>query len=227
MITPAIFCKNEEYWIHYVLRDLIKCFDNIIVLDTGSTDDTLDIARNTDKVTLIEKQYGNNAKRIGNSPNVLRAAVETEWMLLIAGDEIWCEPQLRRLIELITTIPENKTVGMATGRNIGFDNGKFFEFAGTSADRLFRKSVEWYKTDYPDESHGLHDRLARGEVEYLPVNYWHVRDLQRSSQDDDTYYRTKKIDYYERTQRKDLPVDWLGGINTDLNLPTEYLTNLK
>lgn len=227
MITPAIFLKNEEYWIYYVLCDLAKCFDEIIVLDTGSTDGTLDILRSTKKVTLIEKQYGQKAKKIGNSPNVLRSLVTTEWMLLIAGDEIWRESQLRKLIELTAEIPDEKTVGMVTGRNIGFDDGKFFEFAGTSADRLFRKSIKWHKTDYPDESHGLHDRLAREEVEYLPVNYWHVRDLQRSSQDEATYYRTKKIDYYERTQRKDLPADWLGEINKDLMLPTEYLINLK
>ena len=227
MITPAIFCKNEEYWMHYVLRDLIKCFDNIVVLDTGSTDSTLDILRNTDRITLIEEHYGDNPKLIGNSPNVLRGLVDTDWMLLVAGDEIWLEPQLLDLIELVAKIPSNKTVGMATGRNIGFRDGKFFEFAGMSADRLFRKSVIWDKVDYPDESHGLHSRLDRGEVEYLPVNYWHVRDLQRSSQDESTYYRSKKIDYYQRVQHKELPVDWLGEVNKNLILPDEYFNDLK
>lgn len=215
-VTPAIFCRDEEYWIHYVLRDLFLVFGRAVMLDTGSQDSTVQIAVETARelgasLTLIREDYGSEPNLIGNAPNVLRCRVSTDWMLLVGGDEIWRTDQLRLLLR--AGMPIGKTVGMATGRNLVAKDGKLVERDGFSADRLFDRSVVWDKTDYPFEGHGLQNKVVGGLVQYIPVYFWHVRYLARSRRDDEVYFRRDKQDYFLWNGELK-PVDdcWLGQV---------------
>ena len=102
-VTPALMVKNEDYWIHYVLRDLFKVFPQVMLLDTGSTDRTKEIALATVNGTgstllLIEENYGSDANKIGNGRNIMRQNCATHWMFLIDGDEIWREDKLQNVL---------------------------------------------------------------------------------------------------------------------------------
>ena len=64
-ITPCLMIKNEDYWIKYVLRDILKVFGRAIVLDTGSTDSTKEKIRELEHETaseliMIEENYGSD-----------------------------------------------------------------------------------------------------------------------------------------------------------------------
>ena len=214
-ITPCGKIKNEEFWIYYVLRDLFRMFEHFIMLDTGSTDRTKEIALATarecrGKLTLIEADYGDNANKIGHSPNILREVCPTYWMLLVDGDEIWPMEQLEKLCTL--EVPDNKEVLMITGRNLAFVDGKVVERDGFNADRLFAPPVRWHlRTDYPFESHGLEERASRGQVGYLDLYFWHVRHLIRSSKDKEAYFRDEKRGYFPYDgPYKEIPPDWFG-----------------
>lgn len=224
-VTPCIFCRNEEYWIYYVLRGLLKEFPTVIMLDTGSTDNTKKIAKQTAKLMngslrLLEEQFGNDPRLIGNSTNILRKECSTEWMLLVGGDEIWLSGQLKQLKSLIPSIPDNIEVCMLLGRNIRYVDGKLNECDGFNADRLFRPSVQWYHTKYPYEDHGLANRIARGSVSYLEPWFWHVRALDRSSKDRSTYYRAQKQGFFKYNWLKPVPDDWLSGT---VHYPNPYI----
>lgn len=216
-ITPCMKVKNEDYWIYYVLRDMMRVFGRFIMLDTGSTDGTKRIATKTAietgcNFTLIEASYGDDANAIGNSPNLLRERCPTYWMLLVDGDELWRTDQLRKLDGL--EVPDGKTVLMVTGRNLCHVDGKIMERDGFNADRLFAPDVRWHlRTDYPFESHGLENRVAAGQVGYLNLYFWHIRHLIRSNKDDEAYFRQKKCDYFPyEGPYKELPPDWLGAL---------------
>ena len=205
-ITVAVMVKNEEYWIHYVLRDAFKLFPNIIVLDTGSTDKTIDIilaTANTVKrpegsnFTLLTGDYGNDAFAIGNGRNVLRKAVKTKWMLLVDGDEIWTIPQLE--VILATDIPDGKDVVMAGSHNVEDVAGKlmFRTHDIANKDIMFMPEVEWTKTDYPFEGYGLTASLSMDKVYYLPADQvycYHMRHTKRSSQS--AFFREEKYGYF-------------------------------
>jgi glycosyltransferase involved in cell wall biosynthesis len=216
-ITPAIHLKNEEYWVFYVLRDLLKVFGHVIMIDTGSTDNTIgiahDIARDTGGfLQLIREDMGNDALRIGNCPNRLREMVEADWMLLVDGDEIWQEDQLRALAG--TPAPEGMLVGMCNGRNLMQRDDVLYEREGFSADRLFARDVRWNaRLDYPFQSHGLEKKCAEARVFHTNFElsyFWHVRHLPRSSKDAETYYRTKKKDFFPSPGRMEpLQEGWL------------------
>ena len=214
-ITPAIFCKNEEYWIHYVLCDLLKVFPEVILLDTGSTDKTISIAKETEqkigqgKLTLVENRYRNNRHLIGNSPNILRQMTMTYWMLLVAGDEIWKREELEKLIS--SELEVGMEVGMMLARNVIFQDGGFKERDSFNADRLFGPTVRWTKINHPYESHHLQRRIERRVVQYLPIHYWHVRHLDRSSHDSRVFYRSKKKGFYPyKGDLREIPASWLN-----------------
>lgn len=228
-VTPALHVKNEEYWIYYVLRDLFKVFGHVVMIDTGSTDCTVEIAQATaaqfsSRLDLEIVNMGNDAFAIGNCPNMLRERVPVNhWMLLVDGDEIWGETQLRALLEIEPIA--GTLVGMCNGRNVTTENGQMREREGFSADRLFASPVRWLRrTDYPFQSHGLEDKVHRGLVFHTNFErsyFWHVRHLDRSSRDAETFYRSRKFKFFGTgVVRRELPADWIGEIGP---WPNPYL----
>ena len=220
-ITPALHVRNEQYWIHYVLRDLFSIFGRAVMIDTGSTDDTVGIAKHLARamnadLTLIEENMGSDALRIGNCPNRLREMINTPWMLLVDGDEIWRERELDSLCAQVAILPAGTEVIMFNGRNLLAQNGQLMERDGFWADRLFGQEVRWHlRRDYPFQSHGLEERDARNAVFRASpgVFFWHVRHLSRSPKDEDAFFRTTKKHYFAVQEVMELDSDWLGVIS--------------
>lgn len=219
-LTPALMVRNEEFWIYYVLRDLLQIFPNVVMLDTGSTDRTVGIARgiariSPGKLTLVEKNFGDNANLIGNTRNDLRAGIQTKWMFLVDGDEIWTRPQLDKLLE--AEIPDDKQVVMAGSHNLEDVGGTLQLRADDIAhkDILFVRDIEWTRTDYPFEGYGLSNTLSPDRVHYLPageVFCWHMRHTRRSSKDSETYFRAEKLSFYPYSGAfTNPPAGWLGS----------------
>lgn len=229
-ITPALHVRNEEFFIHYVLRDLFKVFGTAIMIDTGSNDATCDIAVNTAsqykaEFTLSQEQMGDDATAIGNCPTRLREMVKTKWMLLVDGDEIWREAQLMALIQQVAILPANYEVMMFNGRNLADVNGQIKERDGFVADRLFGPDVRWdVRQDYPFQSHGLEERDHAGKVfraDFGTIWFWHVRHLKRSIHDSEAYFRDRKRAYYPAVEIFDLKEkDWIGEV---ADYPNPYL----
>lgn len=222
-ITPCLHVANEEYWIHYVLRDLLRVFGRAIMIDTGSTDSTVEIARETavdsgaELVLILEDMRGDR-HRIGQCPTRLRQMAQTDWMLLVDGDEIWSEPELRALLEMPEEVYAGKQVGFVNGRTVDVRDGRLVERPGMCADRLFYRDVVWDKrTDYPFQSHGLEARIAAGKTFYTNFHssyYWHVRHLRRSSKDEEAYFRVRKANYFPYSGSVwELPADWIKNVN--------------
>lgn len=221
-ITPCIFCKNEEYWIGYVLRDLLKVFPEVVLFDTGSADQTLNAAGIVEKAVsggklrVYQANYGDDSHRIGNAPNILRGIASTKWMLLVGGDEVWLEEQLLELVRLMDTeAPDNMQVGMVLGKNVIHHAGDWHVRDQFNADRLFDQNVEWHRTNYPYEDHGLYDKVNEaGVVHYFNTWFWHARHLDRSSKDNETFYRVEKQDFFGKPVKLD-PIDnsWYGKPN--------------
>ena len=230
-ITPALHVKNEEYWIAYVLRNVLGVFGCAIMIDTGSTDRTVDIARAIAErtgadLTLVCEDMQNDPEQIGRCSTRLREMVTTPWMLLVDGDEIYSAAALETMLRTVPD-PEKYDVGMVNGRNLMLVNEiSLAEREGFAADRLFSKNVSWdMRTDYPFQSHDLEARCRSGRVSYFSfeeVYFWHTRHLVRSSKDEDAFFRTEKIDYFAADGGpRGLPDGWLGSVESEW--PNPYL----
>ena len=145
-VSVYIICQDEEKHIRRLLES-IKDMDEIIVVDSGSVDKTLDIAKEyTDKIYdqkwlgfAMQKEYAKNL-------------CSNEWVLNLDADEE-VTSQLKE--EIIHTINENKIDGLdirRSGKYLGKFNHPFSKF--NRSLRFFRNS----KGYYPD--HLVHESIT-------------------------------------------------------------------
>ncbi len=127
-ISVTILTKNSQPYLREVLKAL-HSFDEVVVCDTGSTDDTLDIAQQFSNVILYQKPF------IGFGPthNIASSLARHDWILSIDSDEV-VTPQLAQEIQgLILT---RGCVYSLSRRNDY--KGKWIKWCGWYPDRQIR-----------------------------------------------------------------------------------------
>lgn len=129
-ISAVIICKNAQQHISDVLKALNKC-DEIIVADTGSTDQTIEIVEQFSNVRYISLEF------IGFGPTKNRALEQAnhDWILSIDADEVVDARCLDTCIETIQLASRNH-VGRILRNN--FALGQKICHSGWGNDRLVR-----------------------------------------------------------------------------------------
>ncbi|WP_292009535.1 glycosyltransferase family 2 protein [Chryseobacterium sp.] len=141
-ISGLIITYNEEKNI----QEVIRCFDfcnEIIIVDSYSTDDTLKIAQMHPNVRIIQNKFEDFTQQ----RNLALDNAQNDWVLFLDGDER-ITPQLRS--EIISELgnPDKKDAYYFYRKF--FFAGKPIHFSGTQSDknfRLFRKSKARYVTE--------------------------------------------------------------------------------
>lgn len=91
-VSAVMIVKNGARTIRRSLESLRK-FDNVVVYDNGSTDGTLEIAREYPNVNLIEGNFDG----FGTTKNRAARFAKHEWVLIIDSDEVVDEALLTAL----------------------------------------------------------------------------------------------------------------------------------
>lgn len=99
-VTPLILTYNEEANIGRVLERLTWA-PRIVVVDSFSTDATLDIARSFPQVDIVQRQFDSFAAQC----NFGLGHVETDWVLSMDADYV-CTPELAAEIEALPPEPD-------------------------------------------------------------------------------------------------------------------------
>lgn len=159
-ITPLILTYNEEINIRRTL-DRLQWADRIVVVDSYSTDETLDIARSYSNVDIVRREFDTFA----NQCNFGLEHVESEWVLSLDADYVCSED----LIEEISTLSVSPSV---VGYSVNFVYCVFGNpLRGTlypSRTVLYRRS----KATYRQEGHGHHVQID-GTVRQLEAPMYH------------------------------------------------------
>ena len=104
-ISCYIRTLNEERLIGEVLAAAKRLTDDVIILDSGSTDKTLDIAKNLDARIIQQHWLGNGKqKRIGED------AAKHNWVLDIDADEILSDGLTDEIRALLGSLPDPSTL---------------------------------------------------------------------------------------------------------------------
>ena len=97
-IAACLIVRNEAQLIGQCLSSVAPACDELVVVDTGSTDATIDLARAAG-ARVIEHQWDDS---YGRARNVSLRAARADWVLVIDGDECIARPDLTILRELVT-----------------------------------------------------------------------------------------------------------------------------
>jgi len=128
-VSAIITTFNEEANIAGCIESLLWC-DEILLVDSFSTDRTPEIAQRYDKVRFHQRTYFGSAAQ----KNWAMDQVETPWLLVVDADERVPEPLAREIAA---------AVGSAGARAFGIRRRNFFlgreiRHSGWSTDRVVR-----------------------------------------------------------------------------------------
>ena len=156
LISVTILTKNSRKYLTEVLSAL-KCFDEVILYDTGSTDDTLDIGKKFPNVTIYREQF------IGFGPthNKASGVAKHDWILSIDSDEI----VTAEMAAEIQKTHLNPQCVYSFPRNNYF-NGKFIKWCGWYPDRQIRL-YNRKSTTFSDLQ--VHEGIRTENLEHIPL----------------------------------------------------------
>lgn len=167
-VTIAILTKNEEENIVSVINNAKKCTDKILIIDSGSYDKTVELAKSAGaKVIYREWDDDFSAQR-----NFALDKIDTEWILYLDADE-------RLNGELIAAIKEqtakNDNVQYKIKRkSVAF--GRAFNYGVLKPDfvpRLFKTGhVKWVNKVHEHPECTDETKILPGYIEHYTYKDW-------------------------------------------------------
>lgn len=179
-ISVLLITLNEAQNLIELLPDL-NFADEIVIVDSGSTDETKKIANSFPKVRFLERNFDNYA----NQRNFAIEQSQNEWILFIDADERLTSELKSEILEVIESKPDYSA--FLIYRKFFFQK-KPLHFSGWQTDkifRLFKKSKAQY---IPQKL--VHEKLkVEGTVGILKNKLIHF------SYNDYESYQQKMINY--------------------------------
>ncbi|CAK0771117.1 Lipopolysaccharide core biosynthesis glycosyltransferase KdtX [Gammaproteobacteria bacterium] len=169
-LSVIVITKNEESCISRCLAS-VSWADELIVVDSGSTDRTLEICQAHGSKIKIESDW----LGFGIQKNRALALAGQDWVLSIDADE-WVSETLRNEIQQVLNAPASH-VAFSMPRQSSYC-GKYIRHSGWSPDRiirLFRRGYAQFSNDL------VHERLIiNGSVGRLsaPLMHESYQDLE-------------------------------------------------
>ena len=136
-ITAVILTFNESLHLQRCIESIFPLTKNIVVVDSFSTDDTVDIARRTG-ATILQRAWQNNHSVQFNWA-LSQLPAKTEWVFRIDADEILTTALIDEIKQTLLTI-NSSIVGLQCIRKMVFQGSllKYGGMGGTRTLRLFR-----------------------------------------------------------------------------------------
>ncbi len=152
-LTVIIPCKNERDHLADCIRSVRQVADEIVVADSGSTDGTLEMARESKDCRVIEREYRYSA----DFKNWAIPQASHPWVLIVDADERLSE----RLIQSIKAVLQ-KPAPQVLAYRISFACyflGHHLKYSGWNNDaiRLIQR-----------DSCRYHDRLVHADIDIPP-----------------------------------------------------------
>lgn len=149
-LSLCMITKNEEKNIKACLESMINIADEIIIVDTGSTDKTVEIAKSYGAKVFSHKWNDD----FSEARNVSLEKATKDWIIVLDGDEVLPQEDGKKLKHLINTtsmealylrlenIVDNKSLGDAVVLRV-FRNNKSYRFRNKMHEQVIF-SIEEY-----------------------------------------------------------------------------------
>jgi len=145
-ISVIILTKNSQKYLKDVL-DALNIFNEILLIDNGSTDNTLEIAKSYENVKIYKEEF------IGFGPlkNKALGYATNDWVLFIDSDEI----VTKEMKEKISNISLNKINRVYSFLRLNYYKDQLINCCGWENDyvkRLFNKNYTNFNNNLVHES---------------------------------------------------------------------------
>lgn len=182
-LSIIIIARNEEEMIGECLESIRQLADEIVFLDGGSTDNTLEIVKKYSKARIIRQKVGKMDYGAWHNQGAKEA--KGEWILYVDADERITPELQKEILSVIST--QLPVIGAYAIPRQNILLGKRMKYGGWYPDyqiRLFRKShLEGWEGSLHERpifsSKGRSASGGEGELGYLKQPMLHIthRDL--------------------------------------------------
>ncbi len=225
LLTAHIIVKNEEQWVWYAIQSVLPYVDRLLILDTGSTDDTIKIIKTIKNKKISFDEVGAvDANGLVGLRNKQIEQTRTPWFVIVDGDEVWRGEDLKNIRNQLADLDKKIMACFVRTNNCVGDlwhiqpqsAGKY-QIAGEKGHlniRFFRIDPQhkWRGT-YPLEAYsdsaGNKVNDNSDKLHFFDVAYWHMTHMTRS--------RVRESETVARIGKKKYEI----GIKIDKNLLPE------
>ncbi len=170
MISVCILTKNSSESLKEALLAL-RDFPEVVILDNGSSDQTLEIAREFTNVRIYTSSF------IGFGPlrNLAASYATFDWILALDSDEVLSE----ELIQEILALPLKRNAAYSLER-ANFYAGKQIKGCGWERDRVVRL---YHRGDTEYDDAAVHEAVRVKELQIIPLSAPLIHTPYRSTSD--------------------------------------------
>lgn len=140
-ITPVILSLNEEANLERTLG-MLTWANDVVLLDSGSTDATLEIAAKYANVRIFQRPFDSHANQWNHA--VFRTGIQTDWILALDADYILSE---KLIGELCSLVPPDEVSGFRAQFVYCIEGQPLRATVYTPATVLFRRNLARYVQD--------------------------------------------------------------------------------
>lgn len=192
-LSVAMITKNEEKNLERTLKSVQSFADEIVIVDSGSTDRTEEIAK-----TYGAKFYSEAWKGYGGQRNSVIDKAQGEWILNIDADEE-ISPELQKKILEIKNSDGDKSVYSINFTSVCF--GKKIKHGGWSNSyhiRLFKKEAGRFNDNTVHESFQTKEKIHMLKEDIYHHSYSSLGDYFAKF---NRYTTEGALEYYKRGKR--------------------------
>lgn len=157
MISVTILTKNSERTLRETLEPLAS-FPEVLILDSGSNDATLEIAKSFPNVQIYQKPFIG----FGKTHNLVSSLAKYDWILSIDSDEL-VSPELAQEILSLPLDPKNI---YSLDRHNYFNGKRMKCCSGWYPDRILRL---YNRNETQFTSDDVHEQVIVGSLKVVPL----------------------------------------------------------
>ena len=116
-VTIVVLTKNEEKNIEECLKSVKGFADRVVIVDSGSTDATLDIAKKYG-ADIYEHKFENYAKQFNWGLN--NTDINTRWTMRLDADERLTEKLCQELVQIMKAHDKDNVNGVIMEADLYF-----------------------------------------------------------------------------------------------------------
>lgn len=158
--------KNEEEYLPNCLESIKNLVDEIIIVDTGSNDNSINIAKKYTK-KVFEITFKND---FSEARNFALEQAEGDWILVIDADEQFTPDEFEKLRTLLTNVSNENLVGFKLFRYNYFKNGGWYT---GDVLRVFKNSSKIRYSGKVNESVEPSIKSLNGYIEKTKIIFHH------------------------------------------------------
>lgn len=168
-LTIAILTCNEKINIKDVIANALKCTDDVLIIDSGSTDDTVKVAKKVG-ARVIYRAWDND---FAAQRNFALENTDAEWILYLDADERLNDVLIAKVKAIVASDEVDKQYSIK--RKSGAF-GQEFNYGVLHPDFVFRmfptKKVHWVNKVHERPICDLNKEVLPGYIKHYTYRNW-------------------------------------------------------